>query len=188
MQPFPTSKFFAAAVIVVFLLYGIEWLTEKPVATQRAPAVYSEDAKAHAQTLTTLNMQQLDAVLGKGGPSMLYVFASWCPYCRQQTPILEGFLSERSPDMTVLAISIDQDAVALADYLLGQPTLSFHPQLLGDQAVALRDRLAKAGAQYTGSIPYTAFFNSDGKMVAQVTGLVNNASLNEAYAQLKAKK
>lgn len=180
MQPFPTAKFFTAAGIVVFLLYGVEMLAGSPVTPKKPPVEYSDEAKAHAQTITRFDPAQLDAALASGRPTMLYVFASWCPFCRQQTPAIEAFLA-KSPKVSVIAISIDEDPVALASYLLTQPTLSFHPQLLDPEVVSLRDMLKERGLQYDGSIPYTAFFDTKGAPSGLMIGLSSADAIAEAY-------
>lgn len=45
------------------------------------------------------------------GKELWYFYADWCPYCKEQTPIVDDFASE-NPDVTIIRIeSKDFEAI-----------------------------------------------------------------------------
>jgi thiol-disulfide isomerase/thioredoxin len=98
------------------------------------------------------------------GLSVVYAFASWCPYSARQTPIVAAW-ARRRPDLRLTGVLFDSPPTAAAQF----DTLPF-PVRPGSRA--LREELG------VGSYP-TMLFLKDGTPVAIVSGLVPLTRLEE---------
>ncbi len=96
-------------------------------------------------------------------PLVLFIYASWCPYCKRMFPIIDDIASNMSDKYRVIAFSIDESKQGLATYLASKtPSPAFKTL-----TVAHRDEFAqfghivrKKGLQFTGAIPYIAVFDN----------------------------
>jgi thiol-disulfide isomerase/thioredoxin len=52
----------------------------------------------------------------RAGPSLIRVWASWCPWSRAEQPYLEAF-ARQHPDIEIIDVSVDEDMAALRTYL-----------------------------------------------------------------------
>jgi thiol-disulfide isomerase/thioredoxin len=67
-------------------------------------------------TLLDASVLKADSLAGK--PVVVYFWASWCPYCAQQSPYVESlYRRTRATDLQILAVSIDKAASDAQDYL-----------------------------------------------------------------------
>jgi thiol-disulfide isomerase/thioredoxin len=105
------------------------------------------------------------------GLSVVYAFASWCPYSARQTPIVAAWARSR-PGLHLTGVLFDSPPSAAAQF----DTLPF-PVRPGSRA--LRDELG------VGSYP-TVLFLKDGIPVAAVSGLVPLTRLEEVARGLGA--
>jgi thiol-disulfide isomerase/thioredoxin len=117
--------------------------------------------------------QQFDTPLGEGlnmsafqgKPLLLNFWATWCPPCVDELPMLAAFWRENAANQhQVVALAIDQ-AQAVRRFLERQP-LGFPIGLAG---LAGAD-LAKSLGNAAGGLPFTVFFRADGSIWRQKTG------------------
>jgi thiol-disulfide isomerase/thioredoxin len=98
------------------------------IASATALAVLGMPARAHAAwdkgeavtlpPLTFLDGSVLDPSSLKGKVVVLEFWASWCPYCAKQNPLIEALHREhQARGLEVVAVSIDKTAKAASDYL-----------------------------------------------------------------------
>jgi len=71
----------------------------------------------------------------KGKPVVLHFWASWCPPCRSEMPVMEAW-SKANSDVEMIIVSLDRDIAAAAAFLQSQG-ISF-PALKGDMIKAQR--------------------------------------------------
>ena len=68
--------------------------------------------------LTLLDGSRLDAAARAGRTTVLYWWASWCPFCAEQSPLMDRlWRSEQNNGLLVLGLSIDRQAKVAADHL-----------------------------------------------------------------------
>ena len=68
--------------------------------------------------LTLLDGSRLDASARAGKTVVLYWWASWCPFCAEQSPLMDKlWLSEREQGLLVLGLSIDRQPEPARAYL-----------------------------------------------------------------------
>ena len=103
------------------------------------------------------------------GKSLLVNFwATWCPPCVEELPLLDRFWRENAANgFQVLALAIDQPS-AVRKFLQRQP-LGFPVGLAGLGGTELAKSLGNA----TGSLPFSVFFKADGSIWRQKLGQLN---------------
>ncbi len=109
------------------------------------------------------------------GKSLLVNFwATWCPPCVEELPLLDRFWRENAANgFQVLALAIDQPS-AVRKFLQRQP-LGFPVGLAGLGGTELAKSLGNA----TGGLPFSVFFKADGSIWRQKLGQLNLDDLNE---------
>lgn len=118
--------------------------------------------------------------------TLLFVYASWCRYCRQVMPQMMDLSEDGSLDkVRLLWISIDKDRTALARYLASyHRPLRFTPyQLAGGKTETLTDALMPLDSSYNGGIPYMALFDTEGRLVARLAGIVGRSDILTLVSQ-----
>ena len=102
------------ALIVMAVLHTIHPLIQPP--DPQAPEI----AQA-ARAIVSVPAGDVPALLrdAKSKPTLAFVYAAWCGYCRQMMPDMVGLLREgKFGHMNVRFLSVDTDFKALARYLV----------------------------------------------------------------------
>lgn len=139
--------------------------------------------------LAELDAEKLRAIVrqNSGKPTLLFVYASWCPYCKKQFPIIKS-LQMRYPaeKLTVAYISIDGDPYELSTFLMETfPDTPFTPYHIPD---AKRHEVDEALAQYgfapEGAVPHLMLLDGQGDAAAEFKGLTSVATLRMSIANV----
>lgn len=116
----------------------------------------------------------LDMASFRGRPLLVNFWATWCPPCVQELPMIDGFFRENSSKgFQVLALAIDQPS-AVRRFLERQP-LSFPVALAGLQGSAL----ARSLGNLNGGLPFSVFFAKNGDIYRQKLGQLSLLDLQE---------
>lgn len=175
-----TKKFFIIGAISLVLLYGVNPIVKVLGLNQVQYSDEVIDYAAGIETYTPESMRRLIASSDK--PVMLHLFASWCPYCQQQNPIINELVKD-NPKMPARVVSVDSDINALAQYLMSKKELFYTPyHMHKDDYDSWLELLKEYGIDYQGNIPFTVFLGKDKKLVAQFRGVVDKATLTQAIA------
>lgn len=110
-----------------------------------------------------------------GKPLVINLWATWCPPCRREMPVLARAQDEQ-PEVTFVFVNQGESAAVVAAFL-GAERLGLHNVLL--------DARGELG-QYVGSraLPTTLFFDADGRQLGSHLGELSQASLAHALEQL----
>ncbi len=93
----------------------------------------------------------------KGKPIVLNFWATWCPPCLSELPLLDQFQREQSPrGWTVLALAVD-NPTPVREFLIKHP-LSMPVGLAGPEGL----EFGRALGNQQGGLPFTVVFGSDG--------------------------
>jgi thiol:disulfide interchange protein len=103
-------------------------------------------------------------------PFLLFVYASWCPYCKQQAKLFKKIPPLDAAKMPeIYAVSIDADPYAFSAMLNHLSPMSWKNYLYqGDTSI--EEILAGYGSDFSGGIPYMALVKNK-KIVKQITNV-----------------
>jgi len=113
----------------------------------------------------------------RGRPVVLNFWASWCPPCRTEIPLLQNY-HERHQNAGPLILGINyQENRRQVESFVRQSALTF-PVLL--------DESGQVGQLYrVTALPTTYFINADGTVAARHVGALTEALLDRYLAQMK---
>jgi len=116
---------------------------------------------------TTPQSERLTMASFKGKPLLLNFWATWCPPCVEELPLLNGFYQENhSKSWQVLGVAVDKlDAV---QRFLSKSPLQFPIAMAGMEGTALSRTLGNLG----GGLPFTVVFDRRGRVVHRKMGLL----------------
>jgi len=158
-----------AAVAAVAGLGGAGWawrkFSPKPVDDQAALALWS--LSFETPTGATLAMESL-----RGRPLLINFWATWCPPCIEELPLLDAFYKENAAKgWQVFGLAVDKTA-PVRDFLVKQP-LAFPVALAGMEGVSL----SKSLGNVSGGLPFSVVLGADGVIRNRKIGKVSPSDL-----------
>jgi thiol-disulfide isomerase/thioredoxin len=118
----------------------------------------------------------------KGHPLVVNFWATWCPPCVEELPMLEAFYqANRERDWAVIGLAVDQPS-AVNRFLSTMP-LSFPIGLAGLEGT----ELSRKWGNLTGGLPFTVLLDSDGSIVQRKMGKLLASDLDVWSNALNAK-
>jgi len=162
--------FGAVAALAAAAGAGVAWRRGRPTT---APG---------AEQLWSLRFDQPDGgQIGmgafRGRPLLLNFWATWCPPCVSELPLLDRFFRDQPRGgWQVAGLAVDSLAPVLT--FLAQHPVTFPIGLAGAQGIELARQLGNI----SGALPYTAVFDRSGALVQRKLGVVKAADLQEWVA------
>ncbi|MBY0408340.1 MAG: redoxin domain-containing protein [Rickettsiales bacterium] len=148
-----------------------------------------EEIKAVERSVERVIPKNVPARLLKAEkPVMLVFYASWCSYCAKLMPKVLQMIDDHELDMVKpVFLSMDSQPRVFAKYLVKTKYYKRFPPLMLQEVFYnnLPEVMAGAGSHFNGAIPYIGFFSTDGKMVAEIFGLVDKQGLLEAARKVQ---
>ncbi len=153
----------AGAVVWVAGTLAVTWAGTEPVTMPRLALTRIEGGSV-----------ELHSLIGK--PVVLNLWASWCPPCRREMPVLRD-AQTRNPDVAFVFANQGEPELAIREYLAGQGLM------LGN---VLLDPGATVG-RLTGfrALPTTLFFDRHGVLMDHRTGELSSATLTQRLNALR---
>lgn len=97
----------------------------------------------------------------RGKPVVLNVWASWCPPCRKEMPLITDLAADAGDSLVVLGIDVDDDPQAAADFAADA----------GLASVIDADSITRVTLGWTGP-PVTYFVRADGVIAHTAYGAI----------------
>ncbi|HEX8615800.1 MAG TPA: TlpA disulfide reductase family protein [Telluria sp.] len=119
------------------------------------------------------------AALAQGRPLVVNLWASWCPPCRKEMPVLAS-AQQRSRDVVFVFVNQGEDGQTVMAYLNGGQ--------LALENVLLDSRSAMGREVGSSALPTTLFYDAGGRLANSHLGAVSAASLESKLAALRKEK
>ena len=124
---------------------------------------------------------QLDSI--KGRPAVVNFWATWCPPCREELPLLAKiharYEKKYRGKVGFLGLAVEDNAEFVGEYAHAYGLR--YPVAVGrEPAIALMQALGNTQA----GMPYTVVLDSEGRVVYSKRGMVKEKDLDHALAQL----
>ena len=117
------------------------------------------------------------ASLAQGGPVVVNLWATWCPPCRREMPVLAA-AQQQLPEVTFIFANQGENPITVHKYLSAS-------QLVLTNVVL--DSRKKLGEQLgSTALPTTLFFDASGRLVDTHLGALSSASLASKLKRIEA--
>ena len=152
--------FWALGVGTAVFVIGTAMLSLASTSGQKLPEL----------TFTSLEGQNVQLNAFEGRPTVVNLWATWCPPCVREMPLLQE-AQAKHPEVNFVFLNQGEDKGQVSRWLSKQ-------QLPLGNVLLDPERRASAAFQQKG-YPTTLFFNSEGALVSVRTGELSKATLSE---------
>lgn len=159
----------AAGLGLAGLGAGLAWRTSM----RQSETLSEAERNFWQQKFSQIDGVMLAASSFKGKPLVLNFWATWCPPCVEELPLINDFfLQNRAKGWQVLGLAVDQ--IAPVKRFLGQSPLSFSIALAGFPGI----EVSKSLGNFSGALPYTVVFGSAGNVLHRKMGKLTSQDLS----------
>jgi thiol-disulfide isomerase/thioredoxin len=137
-----------------------------------APEVIVEEpipSEENAFELLDLDGKAVSIVDFKGTPILINFWATWCPPCLEEMPLIQEYADRFDEELVVLAINAGEDEAAVRDFVTSHE-LSLNFLLDPSNTAARQFRVY--------GFPTTLFFDEEGNLVSTHIGELNAGLLD----------
>lgn len=167
-------KWIPLLFVLLALGYSIFKYVEKKQVTEKANTTYASTLsklglqvgdQAPNLDLLTLDGQKIKVSLSGNKPTVLNFWATWCPPCKQEIPVLEKFQKEHSDKVSVIGV---------ADYIGEKKDKNFVKDFTKKHGITYQVLLDEKGDNFQKygvlTIPTTYFIDQNGKIIFKKIG------------------
>lgn len=157
---------------------GAAWLKYEP-ATLSTPQSKAATDALWAMRFDTPDGKPQAMSSFRGKPLLLNFWATWCPPCVEELPLLDAFYREqKAKGWQVLGLAVDQPSM-VRRWLQTRP-LSYAVGMAGLDGT----ELSKTLGNIAGGLPFTVVLGASGHLLVRKTGKVSKDDL-ATWAKLK---
>ena len=144
---------------------------QNPGVTQKLAAEGDQNPAFWKLGFDTPDGQTIAMSTYRGKPLLVNFWATWCPPCIEELPLLNSFYEANKANFQVLGLAVDQPS-AVRKWLLAKP-MGFATGMAGMEGTELSKTLGNTA----GSLPFTAVFGRNGQLLQRKTGKVSPEEL-----------
>ena len=139
------------------------------------PMLQQEQVRLPIITLSTLDGATTPLPSFEGKPTVVNLWATWCPPCQREMPVLQRAQADH-PELHFVFLNQGESAETVQRFLASRNL---------DLRNVLLDPKGQAGAHFKQSaLPATLFFDAQGRLVDQRIGELSHATLAQRLASL----
>jgi thiol-disulfide isomerase/thioredoxin len=154
-----------AAVAAVVAGAGLAWWRSRPARVDSAAAIWP--LRFETPTGGVLALAAL-----RGSPLLLNFWATWCPPCVSELPLLDRFYGEQhAHGWQVVGLAVDK-LEPVREFLVQRP-VAFAIGLAGLEGVELSRSMGNAA----GALPFTVVLDRAGRVVQRKLGVIRTDDL-----------
>lgn len=163
-----------AAAVAGLAGASLAWWRYTPAAVESGVAQQLWGLEFDTPAGTRLAMQGL-----RGRPLLINFWATWCPPCVEELPLLDAFFRENADKgWQVLGIAVDK--LVPVQSFLGRQPLAFPVVLAGMEGLNLSKNLGNQA----GGLPFSVLFGADGSILHRKIGKLSEQDL-KLWRELK---
>ncbi|MDD1014589.1 TlpA disulfide reductase family protein [Pseudomonas rubra] len=136
-----------------------------------ASHLYDQGTQLPEMSLRKANGQAVQLGEYRGKPLVINLWATWCPPCRREMPVLQQAQSDY-PDITFLFVNQGEAPQTVVTFLATTGLNLSH--VLFDSGGQLAQKVGSM------ALPTTLFYNTEGRLVGSHLGELSRASLSHA--------
>ena len=156
---------------------GLAWRRS----SRQSAALSANEADFWRQQFKQLDESTLSMALFRGKPLLVNFWATWCPPCVEELPLLDAFFRQNKANgWQVIGLAVDQ--MAPVARFLGQRPLSFPVALAGFGGI----ELGRSLGNLNGGLPFSVVFDASGALVYRKLGKLSSVDLQGIDRQLAA--
>lgn len=152
----------AVASVATLAGAGFAWRNSQPEAV-----VHSAEAGLWELEFATLQGGSMRMAALRGKPLVLNFWATWCPPCLDELPLISGFFQQKSSSgWQVLGLAVDQ--LEPVKHFLSRSPVTFPVVMAGMSGI----ELSRSLGNLSGALPFTVVLGSNGRVSYRKMGKV----------------
>jgi thiol-disulfide isomerase/thioredoxin len=177
-------------VLAVVLIVTVALMSRVPKTASDAPITAAISVGQAAPTFdVSTTAGPFDLAKNGGKPTLLEVFATWCPHCQRETAVFNHLYADYKNKVNVVAVEGSDRGMDNADTASPADMMAFVTKFAVTYPVAYDADLNVAKAYLQSGFPTVALIGADNKILALGGGELAEAKLRDALnASLAGKK
>ncbi|ALS34744.1 hypothetical protein PTRA_b0227 [Pseudoalteromonas translucida KMM 520] len=152
------KTYFIAAIVALFTI----------MVPTFAASIYKAGVELPQSAVYNLRGKEVDLQSFKGKPVVINFWASWCPPCRKEMPVLQA-AQKNNPNIAFVFVNQGEDLFTVQKFI--------NAEQLDLQNVFFDQNSNVSRESGAAGLPTTLFYSSDGKLVTSHMGELSHASL-----------
>jgi cytochrome c biogenesis protein CcmG/thiol:disulfide interchange protein DsbE len=171
----------SVAVMAILIIVAVVLASRVPKAASDAPisATLAVGQKAPLFAVATTN-GPFDLAASAGKPTLLEVFASWCPHCQREVPVLDRLYAKYKGRVNLVSVAGSPYGIDQTQPESQADVIAFMTQFKATYPIAFDPNLDVARKYLEGGFPTLVLIGADGNVAAIRDGEVPEGDLTKA--------